>query len=77
MPSRTAPAVATGSPDELLTQRAEKTKTAWADRDNALDRASDHYWNVGLHKDEGEIYRVPTQYSNLPNRSLFSFLMSK
>jgi len=58
MPSRTAPAVATGSPDELLTQRAEKTKTAWADRDNALDRAADHYWNVGLHKDEGEIYRV-------------------
>ena len=58
MPSRTAPAVATGSPDELLTQRAEKTKTAWADRDNALDRAADHYWDVGLRKGEGEIYRV-------------------
>ncbi len=58
MPSRTPRPLATNSPDDLLTQRAEKTKKAWADRDDALDKAADHYWNVGLSRDEGEIYRV-------------------
>lgn len=59
MPSKPSSPVAAGNLDDLLTQRAEKTKTAWADRDNALDRAADHYWNVGLFPQaEGEIYRV-------------------
>ncbi len=58
MPSRTYPTVAAGTPDDLLTQRAEKTKSAWTDRDKALDSASDHYWNVGLRQEDGEIYRV-------------------
>jgi hypothetical protein len=66
MPSRTAPAVATGSPDELLTQRAEKTKTAWADRDNALDRAADHYWDVGYARAKGRFIASESQTAKQP-----------